>query len=212
MNVAVVFEASGIVRDAFARRGHRALSVDLRPTERDGEHIVGDAFEFLESRFFQEQIDLVILHYTCTYLCGSGLHWNKRVEGRAEKTEAALDDVRRIFALCKGKRRALENPVGVISTRIEPAAQYIQPYMFGDDASKKTGLWLDGLLPLRIPHPDDWHQGRLVEHPKGSGKMVRRWSNQTDGGQNKLAPSADRWADRSQTYPGIADALAANWG
>ena len=212
MNVAVVFEASGIVRDEFRRRGHRALSVDLRETEREGEHIVGDAFEFLRSRFFRETIDLVILHPTCTYLSVSGLHWNGRIPGRAEKTEAALEDVRTIIALCKGKRRAIENPVGLISTQIEPASQYIQPHMFGDDASKKTGLWLDGLMPLQIPPKAEWHPGRWVEHPKGSGKMVQRWSNQTDGGQNKLPPSENRWAERSQTYPGFARAMAEQWG
>lgn len=90
--------------------------------------------------------------------------------------------------------------------------QTIQPYHFGDDASKRTCLWFNGLLPLRIPAERDWHPGRMVEWPAGSGKMVRRWSNQTDGGQNKLAPSDDRWAERSRTYPGISRAMAENWG
>jgi hypothetical protein len=212
VNVAVIFEASGIVRDAFAKRGHNAVSVDLRPSERPGQHIVGDAFEFMRSRTFRETVDLAILHYTCTFLCGSGLHWNKRIPGRAEKTEAALEDVRELLRLCKGKRRALENPVGLIGTRIVKATQYIQPYMFGADASKNTGLWLDGLMPLRIPPRSEWHPGRLVEWPRGSGKMVRRWSNQTDSGQNRLTPADDRWAERSETYPEIAAAFATNWG
>lgn len=144
---------------------------------------------------------------------------HRRIEGRAEKTEAALDDVRTILGLLGRKRFAFENPVGIISTRIRRpdgkfwrAMQTIQPYHFGDDASKRTCLWFNGLLPLRIPAERDWHPGRLVEWPAGSGKMVRRWSNQTDGGQNKLAPSDDRWAERSQTYPGIARAMAENWG
>lgn len=117
MLVAVVFEASGIVRDAFAARGHRAMSVDLRETERPGEHIVGDAFEFLRSAFFRERVDLVITHYTCTFLAYSGIHWNGRIEGRSEKTEAAIRDVELIFELLRGKRYCFENPVGVISSR-----------------------------------------------------------------------------------------------
>lgn len=219
MNVAVLFEASGKTRDAFTARGHRAISVDLRETEAPGEHVVADAFEFMRSRFFQEQIDLAILHYTCTYLAVSGIHWNGRVPGRAEKTEAALEDVRLLLKLLGRKRFAFENPVGIISTKIirpdgKPwkAMQTIQPYMFGDDASKLTCLWFNGVLPLRIPDRSLWYPGRFVEHPKGSGKMVERWSNQTDGGQNRLAPSDDRWAQRSQTYDGIADAFALNWG
>ncbi len=223
MIVAVIFEASGVVREQFAARGHRAISVDLRETEREGEHIVGDAFDFMRSAFFRDQVDLVITHYTCTYLAGSGIHWNGRVEGRAEKTDAAIADVEAIFDLLRGKRYAFENPVGVISTRtkgrggsarrpIRGATQYIQPYMFGDDASKNTGLWIDGLMPLRIPDKALWHPGRMVEWPIGSGKMVRRWSNQTDSGQNALPPSEDRWADRSETFPGIAKAFADNWG
>ena len=84
---------------------------------------------------------------------------------------------------------ALENPVGVISTRLQKATQYVQPYDFGDDASKKTGLWLKNLPPLR---PRGRVSPRIV-----NGK--KRWANQTDSGQNKLTPSATRWKDRSRT-------------
>lgn len=227
MIVAVIFEASGATRDAFSARGHHAVSVDLRealtPPQPGSEHIVGDAFEFMRSRFFREKVGLAILHYTCTFLAGSGIHWNARVPGRAEKTEAAIADVELIFELLRGKRYCFENPVGVISTRtkgrggsarkpVRGATQYIQPYMFGDDASKNTGLWIDGLMPLVIPPRELWHPGRWVEFPVGSGKLVQRWSNQTDSGQNKLPPSDDRWAQRSDTFPGIANAFALNWG
>ena len=97
---------------------------------------------------------------------------------------------------------ALENPQGCIGTRIRKASQYIQPYDFGDDASKKTGLWLKGLPLLK---PTNRVNGRMVEH---NGKIVERWSNQTDSGQNNLGPSDDRWKIRSYTYPGIANAMA----
>lgn len=108
-------------------------------------------------------------------------------------------------------RIAIENPVGAIGTRIRAADQFVQPYDFGDDASKRTGLWLKGLPPLVID-PAKRFSGRLVEWPRGSGKMVERWSNQTDSGQNRLGPSADRWAARSVTYAGIARAMARQWG
>lgn len=219
MKVAVLFEASGRTRDAFAARGHDAVSVDLRATESPGPHIQADAFAYMESEDFQRGIDLAVLHYTCTFLAVSGIHWNGRVAGRTEKTEAALGDVRQLLRLLGRKRFVFENPVGILSTQIvrpdgRPwrAMQTIQPYQFGEDASKKTCLWFNGLLPLRIPPPSAWHPGRLIEHPPGSGKIVRRWSNQTDGGQNRLAPSADRWAQRSETYPAIAAALAENYG
>ncbi|GFE77718.1 hypothetical protein [Novosphingobium sp. TCA1] len=145
---------------------------------------------------------MMIAHPPCTYLCSSGLHWNGRVEGRAALTEEALDFVRALMD-APIPRIAIENPVGCISTRIRKADQYVQPYDFGDDASKRTGLWLKGLPKLTPP------QGARV-----SGRIVNgkeRWSNQTDSGQNRLPPSADRWAARSVTYPEIARAMADQW-
>ncbi len=106
------------------------------------------------------------------------------------------------------KYKAIENPVGCIGTRIRPASQIIQPYQYGDDASKATCLWLEN-LPLLVPDPEARFPGRWVEH---RGKMVERWSNQTDSGQNKLGPSADRWKERSKTYAGIAAAFVDHWG
>lgn len=97
---------------------------------------------------------------------------------------------------------AIENPVSIISSRIRKPDQIIHPYQFGHDASKKTCLWLKGLPPLR---PTAFVEPRIID-----GKP--RWANQTDSGQNKLPPSADRWRIRSKTYQGIADAMAAQWG
>ena len=197
MNVLIACESSGHVREAFRARGHNAWSCDLLPADDSSPyHYQMDALDAAMIGW-----DLVIAHPPCTYLCSSGLHWNKRVPGRAEKTEQALEFVRKLMAL-DVPRLAIENPVGCIGTRIRKADQYIQPYEFGHDASKNTGLWLKGLPPLL---PTSFIMPRIVD-----GKP--RWGNQTDSGQNRLAPSADRWKKRSQTYAGIAEAMADQWG
>lgn len=144
------------------------------------------------------QWDMMIAHPPCTYLSVSGLHWNKRTPGRAAKTIEALDFVRALLD-APIKRIALENPVSCISTQIRKPDQIIQPWWFGDDASKKTCLWLKNLPPLMATN-------RLL------GDDKTRRSNQTPSGQNKLGPSPDRWKERSKTYQGIADAMADQWG
>jgi hypothetical protein len=197
MRVLVACEYSGKVREAFRKLGHDAWSCDLLPADDASPyHIQGDVLEALDQGW-----DLMIAFPPCTYLCSSGLHWNKRRPGRAEKTEEALRFVQMLMN-APVPRIAIENPVGCISTRIRKPSQYVQPHQFGDDASKKTGLWLKG-LPLLVPT-------RNVEPRIVNGK--KRWSNQTDSGQNKLAPSEDRWKKRSETYQGIADAMANQWG
>lgn len=196
MRVLIACEYSGAVRDAFRARGHDAMSCDLLPTDVDGPHYQGDVFAVIGDGW-----DLMIAHPPCTYLSSSGLHWNGRVEGRAEKTEAALAFVRALLN-APVPRIAVENPIGCIGTRIRKADQTIQPHQFGDDASKATCLWLKGLPILT---PTDTVPGREV-----NGRL--RWANQTDSGQNRLAPSADRWKLRSATYPGIAAAMADQWG
>lgn len=196
LKVLVACEYSGKVRDAFRRLGHDAMSCDLLDTDVAGPHYKGDVRDIL-----QQPWDLVIAHPPCTYLCSSGLHWNKRVPGRAQLTEEALDFVRLLLNARHIPHRALENPIGCIGTRIRPASQIIQPHQFGHDASKATCLWLENLPPL---HPTEPVAPRMV-----NGK--KRWGNQTDSGQNKLPPSKDRWAIRSETYQGIADAMAAQW-
>ena len=145
--------------------------------------------------------DMMIAFPPCTYLCSSGLHWNKRRPERAAQTESAIEFVRMLMD-APIERIAIENPIGCISTRIRKPEQVIQPHQFGHDASKQTCLWLKNLPPLR---PTGGVAPRIV-----NGKP--RWSNQTDSGQNKLTPSADRWALRSMTYPGIARAMADQWG
>lgn len=209
MKILIACEFSGTVRDAFIRRGHDAVSCDLLPSESDfGPHIVGDVLDLIKRQ--GGVFDLMIAHPPCTYLTVSGLHWNKRRPDRAAETEKALDFVRQLLN-APIPRIALENPVGCISTAIRKPTQIIQPYEFGADASKKTCLWLNGLMPL-ITSAADRIAGRMVEWPKGSGKLVERWANQTDSGQNNLSPGSDRWALRSITYPGIAEAMANQWG
>ena len=194
MRVLIACESSGEVREAFRALGHDAWSCDLLPAD-DGSpyHIQGDVTEHLD-----EGWDLMIGHPPCTYVCVSGLHWNKRRPGRAQKTEEALDFVRLLMDAPIPKI-AIENPVSCISTRIRKPDQTIQPYEFGHPESKRTCLWLKGLPKLRktdvLPLP-------------ASG----RWDNQTPSGQNKLGPSADRWKTRSKTYTGIARAMAGQWG
>jgi hypothetical protein len=196
MRVLVACEYSGTVRDAFVALGHDAVSCDLLPSEMPGPHYKGDVRDVLGAGW-----DLMVAHPPCTYLSSSGLHWNKRVPGRQEKTEAALEFVR-LLMLAPIARIALENPVGCIGTRIRPADQIVQPYQFGEDASKQTCLWLKGLPKL---WPTAFVEPRMV-----NGKP--RWANQTDSGQNRLGPSEDRWKLRSNTFRGIAQAMAQQWG
>jgi len=145
--------------------------------------------------------DLMIAFPPCTYLCSSGLHWNTRRPGRAQKTAEALDFVRALLD-APIHRIALENPIGCISTQIRPPDQIIQPHEFGHDASKRTCLWLKNLPSLVAT--------ARVEPRIVNGRP--RWGNQTDSGQNKLTPSDDRWKKRSATYEGIAAAMADQWG
>jgi hypothetical protein len=202
MKVLVACEYSGVVRDAFLAAGHEAMSCDLLPSDVSGHHYQGDVRDILDNGW-----DLMIAHPPCTYLCSSGLHWNKRVPGRQVLTNEALDFIRLLLD-APIERIALENPVGCISTQIKKPDQIIQPYMFGDDASKQTCLWLKN-LPLLVP--TERVAGRMVTTP--SGKIVERWSNQCDNyGQDKTPPSADRWKIRSTTYAGIAKAMAQQWG
>jgi hypothetical protein len=197
-------ERSGAVRRAMRARGVEAVSCDLVPAD-DGSnhHIVDDIQEVIKGAWGG-----AILFPDCTYLTSAGLHWNKRVDGREALTEAALNFVERLWAHRKriGKM-AIENPIGCLSTRssLGKPSQIIQPNQFGDDASKATCLWLYG---LRVLKPHNHFPPRIVEWPRGSDKLVKRWGNQTDSGQNKLPPSADRAKLRAETYPGVAEAMA----
>jgi hypothetical protein len=196
VKVLIACEYSGTVRDAFIAAGHDAMSCDLLPTDAPGPHYQGDVRDVLHDGW-----DLMIAHPPCTYLAVSGMHRTARGLRDPQLTEDALDFVRLLLA-APVPRIAVENPVSVISTRIRRPDQIIQPWQYGHDASKTTCLWLKGLPALQ---PTQIVEPRIVDGRK-------RWGNQTDSGQNRLSPSPDRWKRRSATYPGIAAAMAAQWG
>lgn len=206
LRVLIGCERSGMIRDAFRRLGADAWSVDLEECEADSRyHFKADLFDVIRLRAYW---DILIVHPECTYLSVSGLHWNKRRPERAVKTEEAVKFARRCYDLrfhvCGF---CMENPVSCLSTRIRKPDQVIQPYQFGDDASKATCLWLEGLPELKLD-PAKYFPGRQVLY---NGKLRERWSNQTDSGQNRLGPSDTRAMDRARTYPGIASAMASQW-
>lgn len=193
MRVLIACEYSGTVRDAFAKLGHDAWSCDLLPSEKPGNHYQCNVAKVIDYGW-----DLMIAHPPCTYLAVSGMHWTTRGLRDPQLTEDALAFVRMLMD-APIDRICIENPVSVISTRIRKPDQIIQPWQFGHDASKKTCLWLKNLPPLSP-----------VNMLPGDNRTRR--ANQTASGQNKLGPSADRWKIRSQTYQGIADAMADQWG
>lgn len=210
MRVLVACEYSGRVREAFRKLGHDAWSCDLLPADDNSEfHYQGDVRDILADGW-----DLLIAHPDCTYLtCSAEWAYSDGPYHQKVKPETLVGSARRearekallfvdLLMNAPIKRKAIENPRGVISTRIRPASQYIQPHQYGHDASKITGLWLENLPPLV---PTCHVQPRIV-----NGRP--RWSNQTDSGQNKLTPGPDRWKERARTYEGWAEAMANQWG
>ena len=159
MKVLVACEYSGTVRDAFTRMGHDATSCDILPSEAPGKHYQGNVFDIIGNGW-----DLLIAHPPCTYLSVSGMHWTTRGLRDPQLTEDALDFVRQLMD-CNIPKIAIENPVSVISSRIRKPDQIIQPWFFGDDASKKTCLWLKGLPKLDVYYPD-------VKPPKGWQRVM----------------------------------------
>ena len=185
MRVLIACEFSGVVRRAFRQLGHDAISCDLLPSD-DGSphHIVGDVTTLLRDPGW----DLMIAFPPYTHLAVSGARWfkEKRADGRQQ---AALDFVRELLA-APIPRTALENPVSIISSQIRKPDQVIHPWQHGHGETKATCLWLKG-LPKLTPTS-------IVE-----GREPRIW---------KMGPCKDRWKMRSQTYPGIAKAMAEQWG
>ncbi len=182
MRVLVACEYSGTVRDAFIARGHDAWSCDLLPTERPGPHYQEDVREIIADM----QWDLMIAHPPCTHLAVSGARWWK--DKLFEQGEA-LDFVRFLMD-APIPRIAIENPISKISTAIRKPDQIIQPWQFGHGETKATCLWLKGLPKLVPTDIVDGREARI----------------------HKMPPSKDRWKERSRTYQGIADAMAAQWG
>ncbi len=182
MRVLVACEFSGVVRRAFMARHYDAWSCDLLPAE-DGRP------EHLQQNVLtvlDQGWDLMIAHPPCTHLAVSGARWFKE---KAFEQLKALEFVQRLLD-APIPHIALENPVSIISSRIRKPDQIIQPWMFGHGETKATCLWLKNLPPLQ---PTNIVEGR-------EGKV---W---------KMAPSPDRWKERSRTYEGIAQAMAEQWG
>ena len=191
MKVLVACEYSGVVREAFAKKGHDAWSCDLLPTDQPSDkHIQGDVLEVINKGW-----DLIIAHPPCTHLSLSGAkYWaEKRADGRQQAAIKFVEDI--WDADCP--RICIENPVGALTkhSKLGKATQYIQPYEFGHAEQKRTGLWLKGLPKLK---------GTKFIDVKGLPNKERHrlhW----------LPPSKDRWKIRSTTFDGIAQAMCQQW-
>lgn len=196
MRVLVACEFSGIVRDAFRARGHDALSADLLPTERPGPHYQGDVRDILDDGW-----DLMIAHPPCTYLANSGVSRLKDNPERWEKMREAAAFFRELWT-APIPRIAVENPVmhryGREAAGIGKATQYVQPWQFGHPETKLTGLWLKNLPPLQ-------ETNNVYDYMMTLTPQQRQW-------RFLLPPSPQRWKIRSETYHGIAEAMADQWG
>lgn len=197
MKVLVACEFSGVVRRAFAALGHDAWSCDLLPAEdRSNKHIVGDARDILDDGWDL----LMVAHPPCTRLCNSGVRWlHKAPPGRTlDAIWSELDAAADLFSTFWNapiERVAVENPVMHKYARerirnFEPATQTVQPWQFGHGETKAVCLWLRGLPPLK---PTNIVEGRTprVHH---------------------MPPGPDRWRERSRFFPGVAAAMAQQWG
>lgn len=184
MKVLIACEFSGIVRDAFSAKGHNAWSCDLLPSERPttGQHFQGDVLSILDNRGW----DLMIAFPPCTHLASSGARWFK--DKQTEQNAAAI--FFRLLADAPIAHIAIENPIGVMSSRFRKPDQIVQPWQFGHGETKATCLWLKGLPKLQ---PTKVVEGRLAR-------------------VHREPPSPDRWKNRSRTYQGVADAMAEQWG
>lgn len=185
MRVLVACEFSGTVRRAFRALGHDAWSCDLLPAE-DGSpyHIEGDVLSVPMG--YRDAWDLMIAHPPCTHLAVSGARWWR---DKAQEQSEALEFVRYLMTL-PIPRICIENPVSKISSAIRKPDQIIQPWMFGHGETKATCLWLKGLPLLKPTNIVDGREARI----------------------HRMPPGPDRWKERSRTYPGIAEAMAMQWG
>ena len=195
MNVLIGCEYSGVVRSAFADRGHNAMSCDLIPTEAPGSHYQGDIFECLRNskpNFW----DLIIVHPDCHYMSVSGNRWY----AGTKKRQDAIDWTVSLYELCtlSAPRVALENPVSVLWKHLGGATQYIHPWEYGHKETKKTGLKLHNLPKLK---PTD------VVGPPPEGPERKEWERVW-----RMPPSPNRSKERARFLPGWAEAMAEQWG
>ena len=191
-NVLVACEFSGIVRDAFTKRGHNAWSCDLLPTERPGKHYIGDVANILDAGW-----DIMIAHPPCTYLVPRAAYWAK-IKNTYQQIEQAVAFFM-LLANAPISKIAIENPVCIMSTRYRKPDQIIQPYQFGHPERKRTCLWLKNLPPLAPTNQITPEQPRFVD-----SKQARYFVD-------SISPSPERWKIRSRTFAGIAEAMAMQW-
>jgi site-specific DNA-cytosine methylase len=182
MRVLIACEFSGVVRDAFVQEGHDAWSCDLLPTERSGNHILGNVIDVM----LRKRWDLMIAFPPCTHLASSGARWFK---GKVWEQRGALFFVKCLLE-APIPRIALENPVGIISSQIRKPDQIIQPWQFGHGETKATCLWLKNLPKLQPTNVVEGRKARVHREP----------------------PGPERWKNRSRTLTGIAAAMAEQWG
>lgn len=206
--VLIACEFSGIVRDAFIKKGHDAVSCDLLPTEKPGPHYQRNVLRIIRdrARLIEFNFDLMIAHPPCTYLTCTGNKWFKpefkdRFPDRQKQREAAVGFFMELWR-SPIKKVCIENPVGIMSTRFRKPDQYIHPYFFGEPHSKKTGYWLRGLPKLE---PTKTVEPEFYIYKDGRRDPV--WHVET----MKL-PKEERTKQRSITFQGIADAMADQWG
>ena len=212
MKVLVACEYSGIVRDAFLKKGHNAISCDLLDTESpiiyDGGHYIGDVRDIL-----YDDWDLMIAHPPCTYLSVTGTRWlyhpedmhmqkelrrpHPKFPDRPQKMLEAIDFVKTLMD-APIEKIAVENPLSVISSHIRKADQCVQPYHFGHLEQKRTCLWLKNLPKLKKTHD---RTDEVMAMPKSERAKV--WA---------MPPSEERSKLRSLFFTGIAEAMADQWG
>lgn len=189
--VLVACEESQAVTIELRALGIEAYSCDREPSSGGHPewHLQQDVAPLLKQEW-----DMIIAFPPCTHLASSGARWfsEKKADGRQQ---SGIDFFLQ-FTTTNCPRVAIENPVGIMSTEYRKPNQIIQPWMFGEDASKKTCLWLLGLPKLK---PTE-----IIKK--------ERYGNQTPSGQNNLGPSPERAKLRSKTYPGVASAMAKQWG
>ena len=207
MKILVACEYSGIVRDAFIKKGHNAISCDILPSESDlGKHYQGDVMDIL-----YEDWDMMIAHPPCTYLSVSGLRWlyheedkhlpkelrrpHPKFPNRLQQQQDALDFVKTLLN-APIEKIALENPVSVISSKIRKPSQTIQPYQFGHPEQKRTCLWLKNLPLLQ-------HTNNVYDYMMTLPIKERQRIHWLGGGKGK---------ERSKFFTGFAEAMAEQWG
>jgi hypothetical protein len=195
MKVLVACEYSGVVRDAFIRAGHDAMSCDLLPTDTDGPHYQGDVMDIINDGW-----DLLIAHPPCTYLTNSGVRWLHTEDGRWDRMREGAEFFKALLN-ADVSRVCVENPImhryakEIIGAE---QSQVVQPWMFGHTEQKATCLWLRGLPNLE---PTNNVKDEMMKLPKSQRQRL-----------HYLPPSGDRWKQRSTTYSGIAEAMAQQWG